>query len=940
MIANYIKSRAWLVAAALAGSTAGANAMPAYPKSIALTQPDGTRITICLKGDERMHWAETTDGYTLLHDNEGYWTFAKADGKGNIACSDMRFNGSTAEAKAIGLKPRLRFSEKQMQRAKAAANAEQEFLIDGTFPAKGKHKLLMLLVNFSDTKTKYTQQDFHNMMNQKGYGGIGSFRDYYLEQSYGLLDIDVSVTDWITLPKTKAAYGAEGAKQIIFDALTIASQTLDMKQFDNDGDGIIDGLCVVHQGAGQEVSGNAADIWSHSDIIYGQKFGGVELRRYTIEPEVLTSGGQITNIGVICHEFGHALGAPDFYDTDYSQSGGEYCGTGVWDLLGSGAWAGSYGNRPTGINAWQKCVWGWLSPAVLDKSQTVSNMPAADKSPTCYRMETGTPGEYFIMENRQNTGTFDASLPGHGLVVYHVNENIIGSKLKSNNINATHPQGIYTVCADAGADPDNSTASYGSVNSGAAPFPGDYGHTELSDKTYPSTHSTDGRYAYRALTNISESNGCIGFDFKQLDEPAKPSELKAVAKNGSITLTWNKPEGNSIDHYNIYRNDTKIGSSTTTTYTDDEPTGGVKLVYKVDVAYADGLLSHTVATQTMVPANFVNDITVGDNDTNGTQLAWTTNNSLTRADIFGGNMATTEVAQSEVEYANMYTPDDLRTFVGGTITKMAFLPAQGPSDMTVKLHVWEGNADGTDMKLVSERSAKEFASGQRRELKLTQPVKIKKDKTYWLAVNCTSKSGAVSVAMQQDLLTDGRGNCLLNNGKFEPYTPANGNFYVAATVVPTTKGEDYEDGDNNNYYDADKDLCFPLAYSVYVDSKLMCRTTARECFITDLPAGNHNIGIASYYRGGNESAPLTKSIEVLPAGINGATKACNVSVSGAHHSIRVQGFEGNVSISDASGCSHIAKVHAEGTSINAASGFYLVTPLTASAHTTYKVIVE
>ena len=113
---------------------------------------------------------------------------------------------------------------------------------------------------------------------------------------------------------------------LLFDGLT-----------DHDGDGILDGLAVIHQGAGQEMSGKSEDIWSHSSIIYGQTFNGISVRRYTIEPEILAKDNRMATIGVICHEFGHALGAPDFYDTDYSASGGEYCGTGVWDLLGSGA---------------------------------------------------------------------------------------------------------------------------------------------------------------------------------------------------------------------------------------------------------------------------------------------------------------------------------------------------------------------------------------------------------------------------------------------------------------------------------------------------------------------------------------------------------------------------------------------------------------------------
>lgn len=120
-------------------------------------------------------------------------------------------------------------------------------LVDGTFPATGKHKLLLLLVNYNDTKPTFTREDFDKMMNQNGYKGIGSFRDYYLQQSYGKLDIDVTVTDWINLPKPKGTYGPDGAPYMIYDALKLVTDTLDLRDFDNDGDGILDGLAVIHQ---------------------------------------------------------------------------------------------------------------------------------------------------------------------------------------------------------------------------------------------------------------------------------------------------------------------------------------------------------------------------------------------------------------------------------------------------------------------------------------------------------------------------------------------------------------------------------------------------------------------------------------------------------------------------------------------------------------------
>ena len=626
-----------------------------------------------------MHWGETLDGYTLLKDDKGYWVFAQTDKSGRLIASDLRYEGNSMKAKANGLQPGLHFSSRQVRSMRKSTQDHSDLTIDGTFPATGKRKLLVLLVNYNDTHPTYTQNDFYRMMNQKGFEGIGSFRDYYLEQSYGKLDIDVTVTDWITLPTTKAIYGSEGAPYMIEDALSLVADTLDLKQFDNDGDGILDGLAVIHQGTGQEMSGDASEIWSHSSIIYGLKYNGVSVRRYTIEPECLALGNRMSSIGVICHEFGHNLGAPDFYDTDYAQSGGEYCGTGVWDLLGSGAWNGDYGTRPAGINAWQKWVLGWTEPVALENDTTVADMPSADKQPIAYRMETGNPGEYYLMENRQQSGAFDAALPGHGLVVYHVNENTIKTKLTTNDINATFPQGIYTVCSDAAVDPESHPSSYGNVNSASAPFPGDYHHTEFSDSTLPSTKSQDGRSAYRALKNITEEDGQVGFQFVHSEEPAKPINLHASTQNGNVTLTWDlSATDEPVDHYTIYRNNASVATSSTTTFTDEAPTSRTVLTYQVDVIYQNGLVSHPASVQIMVPDNRVTSL---DASTNGDKvnLTWTTDNVLKRIDLTTSTLAAVDIYGEEVEYANRYTAADLATYVGGKISKMGFLPVQGPS---------------------------------------------------------------------------------------------------------------------------------------------------------------------------------------------------------------------------------------------------------------------
>lgn len=49
--------------------TASALAVPAKPTPIKFTQPDGSAVTVQLRGDERHHWYQTLDGYVLVNEN-------------------------------------------------------------------------------------------------------------------------------------------------------------------------------------------------------------------------------------------------------------------------------------------------------------------------------------------------------------------------------------------------------------------------------------------------------------------------------------------------------------------------------------------------------------------------------------------------------------------------------------------------------------------------------------------------------------------------------------------------------------------------------------------------------------------------------------------------------------------------------------------------------
>lgn len=913
-----------------ASSVYAAYAVPAYPGIIKATQPDGTVVEIFQHGDEHFNWASTPDGYTLLRAEDGFWSFARTDDCGDLVPSAIKYTGSSQEALSAGIAKGLSFSGNQAlemasRRKQSQQVSSSQTQIDGTFPSKGKHKLLMLLINYSDTETQFTQEEFTRFMNQEGYNGKGSFRDYYLENSYGQLDITTTVTRWVTLHLPKSYYGSEGAIEMIRAALTELDGEIDLNDFDNDGDGVLDGLAVIHQGAGQEYSGNAYDIWSHSSIIYGMEFDGVQVRRYTIEPELLGETTNMSTIGVVCHEFGHNLGAPDFYDTDYSQSGGEYPGTGTWDLMGSGAWNGNMGDRPAGTNMWQKIQLGWVEPVKLTSSTSITGMKAAHANAEAYRFDTTIPGEYFILENRQQEGVFDSALPGHGLVIYHANDQKIADVVVDNTLNATYPQVMYTVCANAKTDPSSTVSSYGNVNTSGAPFPGSGKVTTFSDQTLPSTKSISGRLSYRKLTDISEKDGLISFNFVQEEMPDAPIDLTATAERGIVKLEWGMPaDADDVAYFTVYRNDASIGTTTGMSFTDDSASGMPVVEYSVDATYADGLVSPYTSVSIRVPVNKVEEI---DYVVENKQVAlnWNLDKKITR---LGDDTKyyVCEHEASSLDYAHRFTKDDLAVYKGYKIRRIGFLPYQISQEVTYTLRVWEAEEGGANPVLVSERLVKEYGAYIWNNILLTKTVEITGDKEIWIGLHCESDNGNVQILTDQETAIEGYGNWLKkDDGDWEADANAEGNYFLYAELTEPEAGVPADVAEYAGPVDPGFDLFFPVGFSVYRDGVLIGKSGSRS-FVDEAPmAGTHTYAVASLYKGNNESLPMP--VEIFVSEENGSVENISgdmVRIVVENGTVALPAYDGMLSIADISGRLVYQGTYVAGTEIGLGRGVFIL----------------
>lgn len=531
-----------------------AQAVPAFPDLIAFRQPaNEATIHIYLKGDERVHWAETEDGYSLLHSDDGSFVFAMRADNGDMipspylaADKENRSPEVSAFLKSVPL--HLHFSQNQVESLKSvwerveAAKKGPKTMSD----VVGEKKFLLILFEFSDKHFHHSASQFQALMNQVNYtvdGRTGSVRDYYYDVSGGLFSLNMDVVGPFTGTRNLAFYGStdEGSQYFAREAVDSAAKYVNFADYDNDNDGYIDGLHIIFAGYGEEAGASSDCIWSHKwNIFDAPTYNNTVVDVYSCSPECSgNSGNEMTQIGVICHELGHVFGAPDYYDTDYGGSGGEYPGLGKWDIMSGGSW-NCNGVTPAHHNPYTKIyIYNWATCTTLTNTAAQYVLdPVAVSNEDFYRVNTSTQGDFFLIENRQSI-KWDGCLPSHGMLVYHIHPNADGAHVS----NYRHPQQIYILTRTVSHQyPDNTPSSYGSVNTEAAPLPGPNGlRDSLTDNSSHWFRPWSQQPNNLPIRNIGEDTrtGKIYFSVQDVS----PDPLSAVAEGldiNKILLTWTR----------------------------------------------------------------------------------------------------------------------------------------------------------------------------------------------------------------------------------------------------------------------------------------------------------------------------------------------------------------------------------------------------------------
>lgn len=395
----------------------------------------------------------------------------------------------------------------------AAGSVDVDRLWGSPSPPQGQYNSLLLLVEFDGMSHQVDANYFDQLIFAQKEGSLWQ---YFKVASFGNLDIITlhlpGSIGWLKAPQS-VQYYADGkfgwgsypknAQKLAEDVILAADSKVDYSQYDNDGDGFVDAIFIVHTGPDGAYTGNKSHIWSHSSaLITPKQLDGVKIWRYSMESEYFSKPGDVT-IGVFAHELGHvAFGLPDLYDRDGSSQG-----LGCWSLMATGAWNGKNGHRPALPDAWSRIQMGFAKPISVTANSIGREIRNSEKTPDIFRLWTsGAAGhEYFLLENRFSISPWEYNyyLPGKGLLIYHVDESVARTVNDNEWISGINTNGHYMVAleqADGLYQLEN-----GWPGDWGDPFPGYKKNRSFDNTSYPSSRDYQDSETFVAVKKISDT---------------------------------------------------------------------------------------------------------------------------------------------------------------------------------------------------------------------------------------------------------------------------------------------------------------------------------------------------------------------------------------------------------------------------------------------------
>ncbi len=456
-------------------------------------QSDGTAINVRLCGDGTFGYFLTSDGRVLLPDANHDLCYAIRGTNGLQASgviaheSEKRTAAEATFVAANSLNPEALETEIRARKTRAGiATSTNPYTpygeaAAGTVQNIGSPRIPVIMVGFPDLafRSSTTREKVSRFFNEAGYSDEeycrGSVRDYFRAQSGGLFSPTFEVVDSMEAAFGYALYGGNSPSQdyacryLVQECLdTAVNRGVDFSPYVVDGS--VPLVIIYYAGFGEhDTFGTGATdyLWPHFQAPSSSfSAGSLTVKSYFIGNELVNdysveqtngmytytvTGQRLEGMGICVHEFGHALGLPDFYNTAgkvTDENGDTIKNMDYWSIMDYGQYAYN-GYRPIGYNVYERAMLGWQKIVDLTEADTTATYTLApttaeaDDTPTCYLITNpANTGEFLLLENRQ-AGTWYPAMFGTGLLLLHVDYN--ASSWRSNTLNNTtsHPRFTY-----------------------------------------------------------------------------------------------------------------------------------------------------------------------------------------------------------------------------------------------------------------------------------------------------------------------------------------------------------------------------------------------------------------------------------------------------------------------------------------------------------------
>ena len=630
------------------GVASSALATAADPNAVVrLKQPDGRTFLAHIWGDEYIHGYEALNGRTVLKEpRTGLWRYAIRDAQGRLKPSAAVVTRDRPVA-AKHLRPAARrFTEARAREHMPPVGRPLQLAAPNW--AGADTDILFIMAEFTDLGCTFTPAQMQTNMFGGGASGPGDLDDYYDEISGGDLEVvgtvlgeDGGTADCVPLANNRDFYNnntnnGDGDDDLVRELIAAIDADVDFDTYDNNGDNTIDALGIIYAGGGPHDGcfggGRSDNLWPHSGTIANPgptvNADGNTIAPFIINSEVtydltnppppITDCNQIQTIGLFAHELGHSLGLPDLYDDDASPNGGS--GVDVWSAMAS-QYLGTQDNAdtPPHFDPWSKAFLDWVTPTghaagdrfveSISQVETTGEVHRFLDNPGGFQI--GGSGEYFLVENRQQT-LFDAQLPGCGIVVWHIDEALTG------NQGAGHTAGSHRLVDIEEADGLSELDQNGSNAADAGdPFPGSTNKRLFDGSGTPHSDLYSGadsnvRMWVQSTSCASSMSAAFGPNAPPVADAGGPyvtNEGTAVALSAAGS---SDPDGDALTYEWDLDNDGSYDDSTS--QTPSFTLVGDNAVRTVGVRVTDSFGSSSTDTATVTVNNVAPSVTSLSND--------------------------------------------------------------------------------------------------------------------------------------------------------------------------------------------------------------------------------------------------------------------------------------------------------------------------------------